>query len=398
MVEFDALHPPTRLLLGPGPSNVASRVTKALSAPIVGHFDPYFLGVMDEIRDLLRCVFRTKNELTLPIPGTGTAGMEAALCNVIEAGDEVVVGVNGFFGERMCQLIARLGGQPVRVEAQWGKAIGEEAVDEALKHSDATIVALVHAETSTGVLQPLKEIGNVARSYDALFLVDAVTSLGGCELDVDESGIDICYSGTQKCLACPPGLAPFTANDVALERMANRTSAVTSYYLDVRELDRYWSEERVYHHTAPIPLLYALREALRMVQEEGLEGRWRRHVRNRDALVHGLAAMELNLFADQRYRLPSLTTVTIPQGVGDAAVRGTLLRDFNVEIGGGLGLLKGVVWRLGLMGVNSDEKVVLALLEALERALHKEGHPLTPGAGVKAATAFYGNQGARSGP
>jgi alanine-glyoxylate transaminase / serine-glyoxylate transaminase / serine-pyruvate transaminase len=383
------LNPPERLLLGPGPSNVSLRIMKALGSPIVGHLDPYFLQVMDESQILLREVFKTRNKLTLPLSGTGMAGMEATLSNVVEAGDEVVVGVNGFFSERMCEVITRLGGKPIRVEAEWGTIIEREAIDDALKRSKARIMAMVHAETSTGILQPVKEISELAKKYDAILLLDAVTSLGGCELEIDGWGVDICYSGTQKCLNCPPGLSPVTINDRALNLIANRRTKVSSYYMDLTQIARYWSEERVYHHTAPILMVYALREALRIVLEEGLEARWTRHKRNSSALIAGIEAMGMRMHAQKNYRLPSLNTVTIPGGITDANIRKRLLDDFNIEIGGGLGALKGKIWRIGLMGINSSEKNVINVLEALDRAMTREGAIVKLGEGVRAAAEYY---------
>jgi len=384
--SYDELRPPRRLLLGAGPSNVDPRVLKALISPMVGHLDHYFTEIMNETIELLRYTFKTKNHITMPISGTGSAGMESAICNLVERGDDVIVCIKGFFGERMKEIVSRCGGNPIIVEAEWGKTIEKKDVEKALSESNAEIVTMVHAETSTGIIQPLKEISRIAHQYDALLLVDAVTSLGGCELDVDEYGIDICYSASQKCLNCPPGLAPITANKKAMEKIRNRRTKVQSWYLDLSEIEKYWIENnRVYHHTAPILLVYALRESLRLLYEEGLEARWRRHVRNAQALMCGLEALGLEIHADKQYRCPAIVAVRIPEGIKDQNVRKTLLDEFNITISGGLGKLKGKLWRIGLMGINSSERNVILVLEALERALKKEGYPVKLGTGVAAA-------------
>jgi alanine-glyoxylate transaminase/serine-glyoxylate transaminase/serine-pyruvate transaminase len=388
---YSELRPPERLLLGAGPSNVDPRVSKALVAPIVEHLDPYFMEVMDETVELLRYAFKTKNHITMPISGTGSAGMESAICNLVEKGDSAVVCVNGFFGGRMKEMVQRCGGTPITVEADWGKPISREAVAEALSESDAEVVTIVHAETSTGVLQPLKEILKVTHEHDALLIVDAVTSLGGCELDVDELGIDVCYSASQKCLSCAPGLAPITASEKAMERIRNRKTQVQSWYLDLSTIEKYWLENnRVYHHTAPILLVYALREALKLLYEEGLENRWQRHTKNAAALISGLEALGLEMqVKDAKYRCPTLTSVRVPEGVQDKNVRGTLREQFNITVGGGLGELAGKVWRIGLMGMNANERSVILVLEALERALKKEGYPVNTGSSIAAAIETY---------
>jgi len=383
---YGELRPPERLLLGAGPSNVDPRVLKALCSPIVEHLDPYFMEVMDETVELLRYAFKTKNRITLPISGTGSAGMESAICNVVEPGDEVVVGVNGFFGERMIEMARRCGGKTIEVRREWGKIIRKEDIEEALSQSDAKAVAIVHAETSTGVLQPLKEISKVTHKYGALLLVDAVTSLGGCELSVDAHEIDVCYSASQKCLNCPPGLAPITANEKAMEKIKNRKTPVQSWYLDLSTIEKYWLESnRVYHHTAPILLVYALREALRLLYEAGLEERWRSHRKNSLALIKGVESLGLTMHAEKEYLCPSLNAVSVPGKVTDENVRRTLREEFNITVSGGLGALKGKLWRIGLMGINSSERNVILVLEALERALRKEGYPVKLGSGVAAA-------------
>ena len=385
-VTYRELNPPNRILMGPGPSNVHPRVQAALLAPVVGHLDPYFVSVMEDTVGLLRKVFRTENGLTLPISGTGSAGMEAGFDNFLEPGDIAVIGVNGFFGERMVENAKRCGARVVRVDADWGRIIEPEALEAALKAEEKVkLLALVHAETSTGILQPIEEASRMAKQYDALFLIDAVTSLGGHELAVDDWGIDICYSGTQKCLGCPPGLAPLTVNDKALEALNSRTESVNSWYLDLSLLSRYWGSDRFYHHTAPISMVYALYQALTMVLEEGLENRIQRHRRNGQAVQAGLEAMGLELHAQQGHRLNVLTTVRIPSGIDDAKIRGRLLNECNIEIGGGLGALKGQVWRIGLMGHSSTEENLLLFLYNLERLLSEEGFKVEPGTGVKAA-------------
>ena len=380
------LNPPDRLLLGPGPANVSPRVLRALATPLLGHLDPAFLSIMDDTVYLLRQVFQTSNHVTIPISGTGSAGMEAALCNVVEPGDTVVIGINGYFGERLAEMASRYGARVVRVEAEWGLPLEFEKIQKALKSERSVkVVAVVHAETSTGVLQPLDGLANLARSHDALLLVDAVTSLGGIDLRVDDWEIDICYSGTQKCLGAPPGLSPLTFGPRAVEVLRSRKTKVANWYLDLTLLGQYWGGERVYHHTAPISMIYALREALRIVDEEGLQQRFARHRRSARALWAGLEAMGIGLIAPEGYRAYSLTTVRIPEGVDDAALRRTLLEDWGIEIGGGLGPLRGKAWRVGLMGYNSTAKSVLTFLAALESALVQQGLEIAQGAGAAAA-------------
>ena len=387
--DFQDLKPSPRTLLGPGPSNVHPRVLRAMVTPLLGYLDPEFLVIMDEIKELLRYVFQTENDLTLPISGTGTAGMEASLYNIIEPGDQVVVVVKGFFGERICDMAERCGAQVKRIEVEWGRIVEPEQVKAALKEGGVKVVALVHAETSTGVLQPLEEISQMVHEHGAFLLVDAVTSLGGHPVKVDEWGIDICYSGSQKCLACPPGLAPITFNNRAAEAMRNRKSKGQSWYLDMTMVEKYWGQERVYHHTAPITMNYALREALRLVSEEGLEARFERHRLNHQALLAGLQAMGLEPFAQAGHRLWTLNTVRVPKGVEDARIRRRLLDEFSIEIGGGLGPVKGQIWRIGLMGYSSSKQNVLLFLGALETVFREEGYQLAAGAGVAAAAEVY---------
>ena len=385
-ISYQRLNPPLRILLGPGPSNVHPRVQQAMAAPMVGHLDPYFVKIMDDTVELLRFLFRTQNRLTFPISGTGSAGMEASFCNFLEPGDTVVIGVNGVFGERMVDNALRCGAEVIPVTAEWGKIVAPETIETALKsRKKVKMLALVHAETSTGVLQPLAEASQMAKQYGALFMVDTVTSLGGQEVAVDEWGIDICYSGTQKCISCPPGLAPFTANQKALDVLQARKSKGKSWYLDLALLSAYWGTGRVYHHTAPVTMIYALHEALALIVEEGLETRLKRHQKNAAALHAGLEAIGIVLHAEEGHRLNSLTSIRVPIGVDDLRVRQKLLNEYNIEIGGGLGPLKGKIWRIGLMGESSTEENVLFLLYALEKILQAEGYRLETGAGVTAA-------------
>ena len=383
---YERFQPPKRLLLGPGPSPVDDRILAAMAAPVLGHLDPLFLRCMDDVQALLRYVFETENRVTIPISATGSAGMEAALVNVIEPDDEVVVCINGIFGERMRDIIARAKGRPVVVEAKWGEAIDVEQIEAALNSCRPRALALVHAETSTGVLQDLTGLAEMAHGRDALLIVDAVTSLAGHPVGVDRSGIDICYSGTQKCIGAPPGLSPITFNQRALDRIRSRRSKVQSWYLDITLVENYWGEDRTYHHTAPISMNYALREALRLIHEEGLEARWRRHELNHRALVAGVEAMGLRMAVAPAQRLWSLNAVSVPDGVDDARVRARLLEE-NIEIGGGLGPLKGRIWRIGLMGSGSTRENVLLVLDALHRALNADGFSCA--SGIEAAQAVY---------
>ncbi len=371
MPEMKELTPSQRTLLGPGPSNVHPRVYRALSTPIVGHLDPEFLVLMNEIQEQLRQLLQTRNKLTIAISGTGSAGMEAALTNVVEPVDNIIVGVNGVFGNRISDIVVRCGANPIQIKEQWGKSIDLQKIEDALKQAGKVkAVALVHAETSTGVWQPLAEAGALCEKYGALLIVDAVTSLGGVPVKVDEWKIDICYSGTQKCLSCPPGLAPITFSERALAVARERTTRIRSWYLDLTMIADYWSDSsRAYHHTAPISMNYALREALRLVHEEGLEARWQRHRRNSLELLRGLAALNLHPFVDKEIRLPMLNAITLPEGIEDATVRKTLLTEYGIEIGGGLGDLAGRIWRIGLMGESSTRANVVYLLAALKDIL-----------------------------
>jgi alanine-glyoxylate transaminase/serine-glyoxylate transaminase/serine-pyruvate transaminase len=361
-----------------------------MSAPLLGHLDPAFVAMMEDVKALLRMVFATANPHTLPISGTGSAGMEACIVNLVEPGDEVVVGVNGAFGTRMADVVERAGGTAVRVEAPWGRVVRAEQVESALRGCRRPkLVALVHAETSTGAWQPLEEMARLAHEHQALLLADCVTSLGGVPVEIDRWGIDAAYSGTQKCLSCPPGLSPVTFGPRAVEAVHARRTRVQSWYLDLTLLERYWGEERVYHHTAPISMNYALREALRLVAEEGLDTRFERHRVNHTALAAGVAALGLSLAAEEGHRLPMLNAVTVPDGVDEARVRRRLLAQHGIEIGGGLGPMSGRIWRIGLMGESSRREHVLAALAALEEALRAEGRQVTPGAALAAAQTVY---------
>ena len=388
MTMSKAFHPPMRILLGPGPSNVEERVLSAMTAQVVGYFDPAMLELSGEIRRLLNLCFGTANRVTFPISGTGSAGMEAALVNLIEPGDKILIGYNGFFGDRMYQIVERCGGIAVKIEGAWGTPIFPDQIESALKKEQGTkIVALVHAETSTGVLQPLDGLHEIVGKYGALLLVDTVTSLAAHPVEVDRRRIDACYSATQKALNAPPGLAPITMSDRAVEVCRKRSRKVQSYYLDVALFEQYWGTNKFYHHTPPVSLYYALLEALRIVEEEGLEARYARHRLNHLALVAGIEAMGLAMLVEPAHRLWSLNAVRIPSGADDAKVRGRLVEDFGIEIGGGLGDLKGKVWRVGLMGKNSTANNVLLFLVGLERILRSEG--VRCPSGIPAAEEVY---------
>jgi len=388
--SFPELRPPARVLLGPGPSNVHPRVMKAMMSPVLGHLDPDFVGIMEDIKRLLRLVFRTSNEITFPVSGTGSAGMECVMANLIEAGDEVVIGVNGAFGGRLAEIADRLGAKTHRVEAPWGRIVEPDQVAQALsKIEKPKLVAIVHAETSTGIHQPLEEISKMTHRSGALLVIDAVTSLGCVPLEIDKWGIDACYSCTQKGIGAPPGLAPVTFSPRAMEAIRKRKSKCRSWYLDVGLIEQYWGPDRLYHHTAPITMNYAIYEALRIVFEEGLETRFKRHLANASALVAGLGAMGLGLAAQESHRLPQLTAVAIPDGVADAKVRERLLKLFNIEIGAGLGPFKGKVWRIGLMGEGSRRENVMLVLGALEEILASMGIEIGRGRALSAAHQAY---------
>ncbi|MEX2285602.1 MAG: alanine--glyoxylate aminotransferase family protein [Planctomycetaceae bacterium] len=382
--------PPVRILMGPGPSDIHPSILSAMAAPTVGHLDSAFLKVMDESQSMLRQVFRTQNELTLAVSGTGSAGMEACVVNLIEPGDRMLVCVNGVFGGRMADVAARAGAVVTKLERGFGEVFTPDEIAKAVKETSPKVVGIVHAETSTGAWQPsLDEIANIVHDAGALSLVDCVTSLAGVPVEVDKWQFDAVYSGTQKCLGCPPGLAPVTFSPRAVEAIDKRKTKVASWYLDMTLVRSYWGEERAYHHTAPINMNYALHEALRLVLEEGLENRHKRHMRNHLALKAGLKAMGIDYSVAEGQQLPMLNSVMIPAGVDDVAVRKQLLNQFGIEIGGGLGPVKGKTWRIGLMGHTSRESNVLLFLAALERCLIDQRVKLRPGAGVAAANQMY---------
>jgi alanine-glyoxylate transaminase/serine-glyoxylate transaminase/serine-pyruvate transaminase len=361
-----------RILLGPGPSMVAPRVLHALSYPVIGHLDPEFLNLMKEVQELLRFAFQTENELTVPVSGTGSAGMEAALCNFIEPGDNVLVAVMGYFGERMVEMAGRYRAQVDRIDRPWGEAFDPDEIKTALSQKKYKLLALVHAETSTGVLQSgIAEIAAAAHANGALLVLDTVTSLGGLPVEIDAWEVDVAFSGTQKSMSAPPGLAPLTVSPRARQVLRNRSTPVRNWYLDLSLLENYWGNERTYHHTAPINANYALREALRMVAEEGLEERFARHRANAEVLWAGLEDLDISLFVPEEYRLTTLTTAIIPPGVDGLAVRKQLLNDYNLEIAGGFGPLAGQIWRIGLMGYSSRLENVMLLLAVFREILKK---------------------------
>ena len=382
----DELQPPQRILLGPGPSSVHPRVLQAMTKPVVGHLDPAFFQVMDEVCDMLRQVYHTDNFWTLPMSSTGTGAMEAACVNILEPGDTMVVCNNGFFGDRLGEIARRCGAEVHVVDTTWGQPVDVQGLARELKkHPKVKAVGVVHAETSTGVLTPLPEIVELAHQHGALVIADAVTSLGGHEMRIDDWGIDVCYSATQKCLGAPPGLAPISFGARAMEAIDSRSTKVQSFYFNLQGLEGYWSQTRAYHHTSPISMTYALRESLRMMMEEGVDNRIARHARVAAALRAGLEAIGVDLLAPPGSRLNPLTAALVPEGIDDATVRRTLLDDYNIEIGGGLGDLKGKVWRIGLMGDSAREINVFALLSALEVILSGMGYELANGASLAAA-------------
>jgi len=370
-LAINDLNVPHRLLLGPGPSAVHPRVLRTMAAALVGYLDPEWLNLMDEEQTLLRKVFQTDNTLTFPMSGTGSAGMETAFCNFVEPGDRVVIGCNGYFSERMCEMARLYGADVKRPEKPWGGVFTEEEIEAALiGNKPVKLLALIHAETSTGALQPLQGIGDIVHRHGALFLIDCVTSLSGIPLNIDAWGIDIAFSASQKCLGCPPGLSPFTAGERAREVLRGRKTRVPNWYLDLTMIEKYWSNERVYHHTPSTTLHYGLREGLRLVLEEGLEDRWFRHQAIAEYLWEKMENLGLRLFVPREHRLPSLSTVCVPDGVDDAAIRTRLREGYNIDIAGGFGPLKGKIWRVGLMGFSSRRENVTLLSEALREILH----------------------------
>ncbi|MBM0742287.1 alanine--glyoxylate aminotransferase family protein [Phormidium sp. CLA17] len=368
-LKLSPLQVPDRLLLGPGPSNAHPAVLHAMSLSPVGHLDPAFLALMGEIQSLLRYVWQTENSCTFAISGTGTAAMEATIANAVEPGDVVLVGVAGYFGNRLVDMAGRYGGDVRTIAKSWGQVFSLDELRAAMETHRPAILALVHAETSTGARQPMEGVGDLCREYGCLLLIDTVTSLGGVPIFLDEWGVDLAYSCSQKGLGCSPGASPFTMSDRALEKLAQRKTKVANWYLDANLLGKYWGAEHVYHHTAPINLYYGLREALRLVAEEGLAACWQRHQTNVEYLWQQLATLGLTLHVEKDYRLPTLTTVCIPAGVDGKAIARQLLTEHNIEIGGGLGELAGKVWRVGLMGYNSKPESCDRLIAALKQVL-----------------------------
>ena len=385
------LNPPTRLLCGSGPTNPDPRVLRAMAAPVLGQFDPAFTAIMTEVMDLGRQVFRSRNPRTFPISGTGRAGMEAAIASLVELGDRVLVANCGRFGDLFVDLAKRYGAQVNQVTAEWGQIIDPAQIEGTLRRTPAKIVALVHGETSTGMLQPMmEEIGRICRQHDALLVVDAVVTLGGVPVDVDAWGVDLGSAGTQKCVGCPSGMAPLTYNARAEQAIVSRKTPIISNYFDLAQLQRYWSPERLNHHTLPTSMTYGLREALRLIVEEGLEARWARHQRVGEALKRGLEAMGIQLFGDSAHRLPMITAMMIPEGVPDEAGRARLLEEFGIEVATAFGPLRGRIWRIGTMGYNAELSTVLRVLTALESVLRSFGARVASGAGVEEARRSYG--------
>ena len=359
-----------RILMGPGPSDVNPRVLEAMAKPTVGHLDPQFLGILNDVRQMLQSVFQTRNQLTLAVSGTGSAGMETCVVNLIEPGDAMLVCVAGVFGQRMKEVAERAGAGVTAIEVPWGQVFTPAQVQEAIRqHGPFKVVGIVHAETSTGAAQPIEPISQVVHGAGSLLLVDTVTSLGGMEVNVDGWGVDACYSGTQKCLSCPPGLSPVTFSPPAERVIASRKTKVQSWYLDMNLVRQYWGSDRLYHHTAPINMIYALHEALRIVLEEGLPARWDRHLRCHRLLRRELESLGIRFLADSAHQLPMLNAVSAPDGVEEAAVRKRLLEEFSIEIGGGLGAFKGKAWRIGLMGEAATERNVQELMRAIRTIL-----------------------------
>jgi alanine-glyoxylate transaminase/serine-glyoxylate transaminase/serine-pyruvate transaminase len=393
-MSITSFHPPARTLMGPGPSDVNPRILEAMSRPTIGHLDPVFVGMMEEMKELLRYAFQTRNELTMPVSAPGSAGMETCFVNLVQPGDTVVVCQNGVFGGRMKENVERCGATAVMVEDTWGVAVDPGKVEDALKaHPEASVLAFVHAETSTGAISDAGTLAGIAHRHDCLVIADTVTSLGGSPLKVDEWELDAVYSGSQKCLSCTPGLSPVTFNERALEVVTRRKHRVQSWFLDLNLVLGYWGGggKRAYHHTAPINALYGLHEALVILQEEGIENAWARHRKNHEALRAGIEAMGLSFVVPAGQRLPQLNAVSVPAGIDEAAVRSVLLNDYNLEIGAGLGDMAGRIWRIGLMGYASNETNVLFCLGALDAVLSDMQAPIQSGIAVAAAREVYGN-------
>ena len=378
---------PPRILLGPGPSMVNTRVLQAMMQNMIGYLDPDYVDIMDQVAGLLGEVFQTNEAVTMALSGTGSSGMEAGLSSILEPGDTAIVCIYGFFGERMVDMATRVGANVVTLRSDWGKPFPEEMLEKALnENTNVKLVAAIHAETSTGIRQPLEGMSRLAREHDALFMVDAVTSLGGNEVAFDDWGIDYCYSATQKCLGCPPGLSPVAVSQRVMESIRSRETPPASWYLDLNLNANYWYDPKVYHHTSPVSMVLALGEGLRVVLEEGLENRFARHERNAEALRAGLEALGLEVVSPDGYRLAQITPVWIPEGVDDAQVRAKLLSDYQIEIGKGLGAFDGKIWRFGLMGESSRADYVLLALSAMESVLPQVGYEVAPGAAVSAAS------------
>ena len=384
------LTPPNRLMLTPGPSSIDPRVYRALATTLVGHLDPWFKGCMDETQVLLRQIFQTENRLTMPLSASGSGGIEASVLNILEEGDDAIVAVNGVFSDRMYEIASRATSKVIKVEAPYGKPVDPEDVRRAGKGKKIKMIGVAHGETSSGVVTKLDAYRKVADEFGALLVVDTVASLAAVPLHVDRERIDICFSGSQKAISAPPGMSPITVSPAAEEVFRKRKTKVQSWYFDLTTAMNYWGKERLYHHTPPISLIYALREAMRLVLEEGLEARWERHRVNQHALVAGVEAMGLGLLAENPAdRLPTVTAVNIPGGIDDAKVRNQLLDEFNIEIAGGFGPVKGKIWRVGLMGFCSQKPFVLLFLAAFEKVLSDQGFRLPAGAGVAAAIHSY---------
>jgi alanine-glyoxylate transaminase/serine-glyoxylate transaminase/serine-pyruvate transaminase len=389
MPELPPLNPPIRTLLGPGPSDIHPRVLAAMAKPTVGHLDPYYLQLMDKVQGGLRELFRTKNRMTFAVSGTGSAGMEAAVVNLIEPGDPMVVCINGVFGARMCDVAERAGAKVTRIERPWGEVFSPEEIERAVTTAKPKILGIVMAETSTGAWQPIEEISRIVHGSGSLLLVDAVTALGGVPVEVDAWGIDAIYSGTQKCLSCPPGLAPVSFNERAMEIILGRKSKVQSWYLDASMLASYWGNDRVYHHTAPINMSYGLYEAVSIILAEGLDACFARHALNHRALKSGLTALGIKYAAQEGHQLPMLNAIHVPACIDEARVRSELLNRFGIEIGGGLGAFKGKAWRIGLMGYGARPANVYLVLSALEQLLGEQSYKFDHGASIAAASSVY---------